>query len=1378
MSDINSNNPLGQDSIKGGIFFGSNLTPGGTFSNVPQTTASQPPFIAVEAKVVLTLQQIKEELQKTASSELGVHTDILSPASINAFLQSYVQLLIDYSDMRNYVFFGSAYTELSYQVNFLTKNYPYKAYFAKDVDLGLITITPITGGSIVSFVYSEVLQPANYSFNNSGETIWVNYDLVDKNNTRFPITNITFTGTGPTMTIDITVEGTMSVNNFIEFNPVVSTTYKGFVISPKLEVLKEFDVTISPMQRELLNEGNPSPWPRDFITNNIQTSGSDYDNWIADPSNMVSGYNVDELGYVTNTEVGLSLTSGMTLDDTVTNQLIRKAVPHRLVDELRDTDDKYFTRFILLAGKMFDTIKVYIDFLKYTKELNYTPFNQLSPDFYRVYAEHFGFDLFDDENIDLAKAIIKTEPGLSYNNLDQPVYNDETSQKTLQELQNEKQKRLLINLFYLYSTKGTIKCIEVLAKLLGAPNGLVVFEEKVFNTVTGNRETDNSKIKVPQIAYEIDPDYLTDKNNINNPVNFPYVYRLKLDNDSIINLRELDGFTDPQGAIQSQVINYGTNTYCYGHFSHRSFANLQNNATTNPLGYYLLPLTFPDKYCGITVEYMLPRNAYTKGVGKNVDETSIHIGSLFEVADITYTDPLNPTKPDLLSNGQKYAYVIPQVFMTGIASNTESLTIPYSASFTISTLSGGVGDTLEVYVGGSPIGGTTWQSTKKATVLALVNSINFLSDNEYVAYYKENAGASYTITIESKKAFTPSILPGLLMEVLTNAVVDGAISGSSQVMSDGKGIQERSYIIARIEGKDLVVRARLQGEGSWVLNKRIALFENLFNADGLNHELRLIYRPEGVEVYQDFKYLGLARWRDPAPYTDITCPKTEINNLPIVKLGDLFAYPDNENGTNPGNDTPSWWDLFIGNPVGINMFFKRVAVQELQAINTGDTIDFGSNLLGQEVEKYSFNFVNQEKDLITGNYLTDKISVVCEYRAPSPTIGLDDIDDYLTAYANEFVTDIRLINQTYLRNSEARFIQDIQNFFNLPTGQTITIDSLFQFNGWSPTIHEDYTYKNFNEVYNNYQIFSEQVLTYLSLLSFMELVENRFKKLVSQFIPIVINLSRFGRLVRQLEKQKIHYPNLYHTCGGNIIGTPSRASFRIVHGSNSEYADLTNVLTVGVKIVKFISDASNTSPIVITTSVPHNFQDATAKVIAGVRGNTAANGTHTITVLTPYTFELDLTVGNGAYTGGGTATDIIQVFSTIYWHGSNVLTAIDVANDITTTGYPFSATNVLNTVVIDVDMAGWVGTSYHNINDCELYVVTSSNVQVDSLSGFGGGYESITTGGCFTVTVTNNIPVAEGFTEQFIYYDAEQSLNTYIYLQSEVFIPEPYYYIN
>lgn len=78
------------------------------------------------------------------------------------------------------------------------------------------------------------------------------------------------------------------------------------------------------------------------------------------------------------------------------------------------------------------------------------------------------------------------------------------------------------------------------------------------------------------------------------------------------------------------------------------------------------------------------------------------------------------------------------------------------------------------------------------------------------------------------------------------------------------------------------------------------------------------------------------------------------------------------------------------------------------------------------------------------------------------------------------------------------------------------------------------------------------------------------------------------------------------------------------------------ILGAGTKLysTQFITGATNVNPIVITTDRPHNAKTGDTVYISGVLGNTAANGTRTIIVITTTTFSIGV-AGNGAYSSGG-----------------------------------------------------------------------------------------------------------------------------------------------
>jgi hypothetical protein len=82
----------------------------------------------------------------------------------------------------------------------------------------------------------------------------------------------------------------------------------------------------------------------------------------------------------------------------------------------------------------------------------------------------------------------------------------------------------------------------------------------------------------------------------------------------------------------------------------------------------------------------------------------------------------------------------------------------------------------------------------------------------------------------------------------------------------------------------------------------------------------------------------------------------------------------------------------------------------------------------------------------------------------------------------------------------------------------------------------------------------------------------------------------------------------------------------------------TNASTAIVNIASGATAVTNASPIVITTSTPHNFSTGDRIFIDNVAGNTAANGFWTINVTSTTKFSLTGSHGNGARVQSGSPT--------------------------------------------------------------------------------------------------------------------------------------------
>jgi hypothetical protein len=320
--------------------------------------------------------------------------------------------------------------------------------------------------------------------------------------------------------------------------------------------------------------------------------------------------------------------------------------------------------------------------------------------------------------------------------------------------------------------------------------------------------------------------------------------------------------------------------------------------------------------------------------------------------------------------------------------------------------------------------------------------------------------------------------------------------------------------------------------------------------------LRLIYRARGVEVFNDFEFVKFLPWRDPTtaisgPFTSLEIPKEEILacselRFPILEFA---GYPDNAQDYPTMGDEPKLWDLFVGLPRSIEVNFLRVSIIESQTINHPDVIDIGQDPnTGYESEVYSFQFALQTVPQFTLNPI---FNIPAEFRSPNPEAPGAVQDHYLPVGIDDIVSDLRLHSHNALGGKV--FLENkVQDYYTVPNNEVVDIDTLFKYNAWHPTLHKNYDYNiAYGEALRNYEVFSNQVLTYASLLPFLKIVEEKFKKLISQFIPIVINLSDFGRIIRcnPFLLPKVHYVQIHHQCLGTVTKNMARGQFTISGGT-------------------------------------------------------------------------------------------------------------------------------------------------------------------------------------------------------------------------------------
>jgi hypothetical protein len=364
------------------------------------------------------------------------------------------------------------------------------------------------------------------------------------------------------------------------------------------------------------------------------------------------------------------------------------------------------------------------------------------------------------------------------------------------------------------------------------------------------------------------------------------------------------------------------------------------------------------------------------------------------------------------------------------------------------------------------------------------------------------------------------------------------------MLSSEKGAKLVTYVFANGIAGNLPIHTSITPFSGGVdvtkdAGGRVALMKDVFTADGLNHTLRLIFRPEGVEVYKDYSHLGvntlqkigICLWRHPSIsedsvyYEPFEIPKVLIETMPYKPyLSELFL----STSTNTGVDAPKAWDMFIGLPTNIDFYFKKITVFENYGIDSFDESDNMRSINNYTAEYWSFTISDNEGDV-------NNLKISCEFSQIEPNIAAAD---YSYVYPVEqfnnkiVVQDLKLYSKQLLSTPvQRKYFNRIQDFF--------TVEKIFEQNAYSKTIHKDYDYENFNgKIIKLYNLYSPQVLSYNSLTPFLDLIENKFKPIIKDFIPIVINISEFGRLIQNslFIQPKVHYIDIHKKCVGKIIG--------------------------------------------------------------------------------------------------------------------------------------------------------------------------------------------------------------------------------------------------
>lgn len=186
---------------------------------------------------------------------------------------------------------------------------------------------------------------------------------------------------------------------------------------------------------------------------------------------------------------------------------------------------------------------------------------------------------------------------------------------------------------------------------------------------------------------------------------------------------------------------------------------------------------------------------------------------------------------------------------------------------------------------------------------------------------------------------------------------------------------------------------------------------------------------------------------------------------------------------------------------------------------------------------------------------------------------------------------------------------------------------------------------------------------------------------------------------------------------GRIENEGSDNERSLAFGWKLSASNQVHFLGTTISYTRAVTNATNATPVVVTTSVAHALHSGDLVVIAGVVGNTAANGTFKVTGVTSTTFELtdpntgsDI-AGNGGYSSGGTVTVTLTNDESELAYGKRITNATNATPVVVTCASHGFANGTI------VKIAGVEGNSAANGEFKVASSTTNTFALTDTLTG-------------------------------------------------------------
>ena len=289
-------------------------------------------------------------------------------------------------------------------------------------------------------------------------------------------------------------------------NPFISNTIinEEFYLKPKQEIYDEFYSSLSDLSKFLLNiDLDTQTYVTSFIYPKLSESGeyTEVKETLFFP--MYDNINIDL--FTKNFDAYLKKLNDIAdnYDNLKTDIVSRFLITNSLKEF--DTEDRKFNLILQLYSKQFDDIKKYIDGISYMRNVSYNKIENIPDLLIKNFVQTLGLETYNiEDEKTLIDSLFKTETKST------------TNSKTPAEIDIELWRRIFINAFYLFKSKGTRKSIDFILKLVGLPTDIFELNEYVYlvnqplnvsnilNKIYENQINDDPNTLLERVPFDID----------------------------------------------------------------------------------------------------------------------------------------------------------------------------------------------------------------------------------------------------------------------------------------------------------------------------------------------------------------------------------------------------------------------------------------------------------------------------------------------------------------------------------------------------------------------------------------------------------------------------------------------------------------------------------------------------------------------------------------------------------------------------------------------------------------------------------------------------------------------------------------------------------